>query len=181
MWLFCCSFLLFLFVSINLLSFVFYLHHPLSHSLPPVCFYKNPVQFGDSQQLRLVRILRSTVMVRVGGGWMALDEFLVKNDPCRGEWLSLSLSKILFFFLTVFPRQTDRQCQMSHQCQKQQFLHSESWMWTKPEPKYFHFLPSHFGDKYCTQFFLKNFSYSVLLLKQSGVITFMSESQSEKC
>ncbi|NWU31333.1 DYST protein, partial [Dyaphorophyia castanea] len=39
--------------------------------------------FGDSQQLRLVRILRSTVMVRVGGGWMALDEFLVKNDPCR--------------------------------------------------------------------------------------------------
>lgn len=45
-------------------------------------------QFGDSQQLRLVRILRSTVMVRVGGGWMALDEFLVKNDPCRGEFTS---------------------------------------------------------------------------------------------
>uniref|UniRef100_A0A8C1JDT6 Microtubule actin crosslinking factor 1 n=1 Tax=Cyprinus carpio TaxID=7962 RepID=A0A8C1JDT6_CYPCA len=42
-------------------------------------------QFGDSQQLRLVRILRSTVMVRVGGGWMALDEFLVKNDPCRAR------------------------------------------------------------------------------------------------
>ncbi|NXO99946.1 DYST protein, partial [Certhia brachydactyla] len=41
------------------------------------------MSFGDSQQLRLVRILRSTVMVRVGGGWMALDEFLVKNDPCR--------------------------------------------------------------------------------------------------
>lgn len=42
-------------------------------------------QFGDSQKLRLVRILRSTVMVRVGGGWTALDEFLVKNDPCRGK------------------------------------------------------------------------------------------------
>ncbi|CAG4939688.1 unnamed protein product [Colias eurytheme] len=41
-------------------------------------------RFGDSQKLRLVRILRSTVMVRVGGGWVALDEFLVKNDPCRG-------------------------------------------------------------------------------------------------
>uniref|UniRef100_A0AAR2IUR3 Dystonin n=1 Tax=Pygocentrus nattereri TaxID=42514 RepID=A0AAR2IUR3_PYGNA len=40
-------------------------------------------EFINSQQLRLVRILRSTVMVRVGGGWMALDEFLVKNDPCR--------------------------------------------------------------------------------------------------
>jgi hypothetical protein len=24
-------------------------------------------------------------MVRVGGGWCALDEFLVKNDPCRGK------------------------------------------------------------------------------------------------
>ncbi|MCJ8730922.1 hypothetical protein PDJAM_G00189710 [Pangasius djambal] len=46
-------------------------------------FYLGNQQFGDSQQLRLVRILRSTVMVRVGGGWMALDEFLVKNDPCR--------------------------------------------------------------------------------------------------
>jgi hypothetical protein len=23
--------------------------------------------------------------VRVGGGWCALDEFLVKNDPCRGR------------------------------------------------------------------------------------------------
>uniref|UniRef100_A0A663NBB3 Microtubule actin crosslinking factor 1 n=1 Tax=Athene cunicularia TaxID=194338 RepID=A0A663NBB3_ATHCN len=46
---------------------------------------RGPNAFGDSQQLRLVRILRSTVMVRVGGGWMALDEFLVKNDPCRGK------------------------------------------------------------------------------------------------
>jgi hypothetical protein len=35
--------------------------------------------------MRLVRILRSTVMVRVGGGWEALDEFLVKNDPCRAK------------------------------------------------------------------------------------------------
>ena len=51
----------------------------LAHHLPLA------LQFGDSQQLRLVRILRSTVMVRVGGGWMALDEFLVKNDPCRGK------------------------------------------------------------------------------------------------
>ncbi|XP_070795541.1 microtubule-actin cross-linking factor 1, isoforms 6/7-like, partial [Pituophis catenifer annectens] len=40
-------------------------------------------RFGECQQLRMVRILRSTLMVRVGGGWTALDEFLVKNDPCR--------------------------------------------------------------------------------------------------
>nr|CAB3263585.1 microtubule-actin cross-linking factor 1 [Phallusia mammillata] len=46
---------------------------------------ENKYKFGDNQQLRLVRILRSTVMVRVGGGWMALDEFLIKNDPCRAK------------------------------------------------------------------------------------------------
>merc|ERR1712226_559997 len=40
-------------------------------------------RFGESQRMRLVRVLRSTVMVRVGGGWQALEEFLVKNDPCR--------------------------------------------------------------------------------------------------
>ncbi|KAL7025323.1 hypothetical protein ACKWTF_013447 [Chironomus riparius] len=42
-------------------------------------------RFGAEQKLRLVRILRSTVMVRVGGGWIALDEFLLKNDPCRAS------------------------------------------------------------------------------------------------
>lgn len=59
-------------------------------------------QFGDSQKLRLVRILRSTVMVRVGGGWVALDEFLVKNDPCRGEFslhIYINYTFTLFFLL----------------------------------------------------------------------------------
>ncbi|NXP30638.1 DYST protein, partial [Leiothrix lutea] len=58
--------------------------------------------FGDSQQLRLVRILRSTVMVRVGGGWMALDEFLVKNDPCRVHHHGSKMlrSESNFFFTT---------------------------------------------------------------------------------
>ena len=46
--------------------------------------------------MRLVRILRSTVMVRVGGGWVALDEFLVKNDPCRGKWPEHSILLIMF-------------------------------------------------------------------------------------
>jgi hypothetical protein len=41
-------------------------------------------------------------MVRVGGGWVALDEFLVKNDPCRGKhspiflFLSFEYRHILF-------------------------------------------------------------------------------------
>ncbi|EYC36088.1 hypothetical protein Y032_0935g3110, partial [Ancylostoma ceylanicum] len=42
-------------------------------------------RFGDTQIKRMVRILRSTVMVRVGGGWEALDEFLSKHDPCRAK------------------------------------------------------------------------------------------------
>uniref|UniRef100_A0A914R2Z2 GAR domain-containing protein n=1 Tax=Parascaris equorum TaxID=6256 RepID=A0A914R2Z2_PAREQ len=42
-------------------------------------------RFGDTQIKRMVRILRSTVMVRVGGGWVALDEFLHKHDPCRAK------------------------------------------------------------------------------------------------
>lgn len=32
-----------------------------------------------------VQVSRSSLMVRVGGGWVALDEYLVKNDPGRGE------------------------------------------------------------------------------------------------
>lgn len=43
-------------------------------------------RFGESQKLRLVRILHSNVMVRVGGGWEALATFLQKNDPCRGKF-----------------------------------------------------------------------------------------------
>jgi len=42
------------------------------------------IQFGEKSAIRLVRFLNSTVMVRVGGGWITLDEFLETNDPCRG-------------------------------------------------------------------------------------------------
>jgi len=41
-------------------------------------------KFGDAEVLRMVRILRSNVMVRVGGGWEELDKFLSRYDPCRG-------------------------------------------------------------------------------------------------
>lgn len=58
-------------------------------------------QFGDSQKLRLVRILRSTVMVRVGGGWIALDEFLVKNDPCRGKLTSATCYMHIIMLLQI--------------------------------------------------------------------------------
>ena len=61
------------------------------------------LKFGDSQKLRLVRILRSTVMVRVGGGWETLDEFLMKNDPCRGRcgFIQLVLNSLPISFAAV--------------------------------------------------------------------------------
>ena len=40
-------------------------------------------------------------MVRVGGGWMALDEFLVKNDPCRGNFYNNFKSKLILFNIKV--------------------------------------------------------------------------------
>ncbi|ESO82077.1 hypothetical protein LOTGIDRAFT_237158 [Lottia gigantea] len=42
-------------------------------------------RFGEKQRTYLVRFLNSTVMVRVGGGWITLDEFLETNDPCRSR------------------------------------------------------------------------------------------------
>lgn len=60
------------------------------------------LQFGESQKLRLVRILRSTVMVRVGGGWEPLDEFLQKHDPCRGKTITqVYIDKPLFRYKVV--------------------------------------------------------------------------------
>jgi hypothetical protein len=41
--------------------------------------------FGESSIKRMVRILHSTVMVRVGGGWVELASFLLKHDPCRAK------------------------------------------------------------------------------------------------
>ena len=41
-------------------------------------------------------------MVRVGGGWVALDEFLLKNDPCRGKCF-IHLFYLIFFLSTPLP------------------------------------------------------------------------------
>ncbi|XP_067934591.1 microtubule-actin cross-linking factor 1, isoforms 6/7-like isoform X2 [Watersipora subatra] len=42
-------------------------------------------RFGDSQKMVLVRFLNSTVMVRVGGGWVTLQKFLENHDPCKAK------------------------------------------------------------------------------------------------
>ena len=57
-------------------------------------------QFGDKGKMCLVRFLNSTVMVRVGGGWVTLAEFLEGNDPCRGmihtQYGYLDVSKLSY-------------------------------------------------------------------------------------
>ncbi|KAK0426456.1 hypothetical protein QR680_009719 [Steinernema hermaphroditum] len=55
--------------------------------------------FGTNTVKRMVRILRSTVMVRVGGGWEALDDFLLKHDPCRAK----GRTNISLFYSDVRP------------------------------------------------------------------------------
>lgn len=56
---------------------------PVQYSMEKVG--EGKYRFGENQKLRLVRILRSVVMIRVGGGWESLQDFLQKNDPCRGN------------------------------------------------------------------------------------------------
>jgi len=41
-------------------------------------------------------------MVRVGGGWVSLDEFLIKNDPCRGIWFFLLTQVVMPSFVAFF-------------------------------------------------------------------------------
>ncbi|UYV64412.1 GAS2L1 [Cordylochernes scorpioides] len=40
-------------------------------------------RIGDTKVLIFVRILRTHIMVRVGGGWDTLEHYLDKHDPCR--------------------------------------------------------------------------------------------------
>ncbi len=65
---------------------------PYVHADSPVviCIYTFFVwpQMGEKQKMCLVRFLNNTVMVRVGGGWVTLAEFLDNNDPCKGETTS---------------------------------------------------------------------------------------------
>ncbi|CAD5120159.1 DgyrCDS8736 [Dimorphilus gyrociliatus] len=48
-------------------------------------------KFGEKQKICLVRFLNNTVMVRVGGGWVTLAEYLEQNDPCRSNKITSEL------------------------------------------------------------------------------------------
>ncbi|XP_013073631.2 serine/arginine repetitive matrix protein 2-like isoform X2 [Biomphalaria glabrata] len=50
---------------------------------PMVKVGEGKYKIGDSRSLIFVRILRNHVMVRVGGGWDTLENYLNKHDPCQ--------------------------------------------------------------------------------------------------
>ncbi|XP_077806336.1 GAS2-like protein 1 isoform X2 [Macaca mulatta] len=50
---------------------------------PMIKVSEGKYRVGDSSLLIFVRVLRSHVMVRVGGGWDTLEHYLDKHDPCR--------------------------------------------------------------------------------------------------
>ncbi|KAM4710244.1 GAS2-like protein 1 [Discoglossus pictus] len=55
---------------------------------PMIKVSEGKYQVGDSNTLIFVRVLRSHVMVRVGGGWDTLEHYLDKHDPCRCQAVS---------------------------------------------------------------------------------------------
>uniref|UniRef100_A0A8C5LXP7 Growth arrest specific 2 like 1 n=1 Tax=Leptobrachium leishanense TaxID=445787 RepID=A0A8C5LXP7_9ANUR len=54
---------------------------------PMIKISEGKYQVGDSNTLIFVRVLRSHVMVRVGGGWDTLEHYLDKHDPCRCQFV----------------------------------------------------------------------------------------------
>jgi len=49
------------------------------------------VQFGDKEKVWQLKLLNVSVYVRFGASVMPLDEFLANNDPCRSQFLILSI------------------------------------------------------------------------------------------
>ncbi|KAJ6659038.1 hypothetical protein lerEdw1_019340, partial [Lerista edwardsae] len=58
-------------------------HCTCPSQFPMVKISEGKYKVGDSNALIFVRVLRSHVMVRVGGGWDTLEHYLDKHDPCR--------------------------------------------------------------------------------------------------
>ncbi|EMP25333.1 GAS2-like protein 1 [Chelonia mydas] len=60
---------------------------------PMIKVSEGKYKVGDCNALIFVRVLRSHVMVRVGGGWDTLEHYLDKHDPCRCASLSHRLTQ----------------------------------------------------------------------------------------
>lgn len=67
---------------------------------PMIRVSEGKYRIGDTKVLIFVRILRSHVMVRVGGGWDTLSHYLDKHDPCRCrtcKWIFRYFARNLYF------------------------------------------------------------------------------------
>lgn len=63
---------------------------------PMIHVAEGKYRIGDTKVTIYVRVLRSHVMVRVGGGWDTLSHYLEKHDPCRCrncEYIAPALSR----------------------------------------------------------------------------------------
>ena len=45
--------------------------------------YNRCIRFAVQQMFVFAQILRNHVMVRIGGGWDTLENYLNRHDPCR--------------------------------------------------------------------------------------------------
>ncbi|XP_072456140.1 GAS2-like protein 1 isoform X2 [Notamacropus eugenii] len=74
-------------------------HCTCPDQFPMIKVSEGKYRVGDSSALIFVRVLRSHVMVRVGGGWDTLEHYLDKHDPCRCASIShrLPLPRALAF------------------------------------------------------------------------------------
>ncbi|KAK9391669.1 GAS2-like 1 [Crotalus adamanteus] len=68
-------------------------HCACPSQFPMVKVSEGKYKVGDSNALIFVRVLRSHVMVRVGGGWDTLEHYLDKHDPCRCTSVSHRLTQ----------------------------------------------------------------------------------------
>ncbi|XP_042297827.1 GAS2-like protein 1 [Sceloporus undulatus] len=68
-------------------------HCTCPSQFPMVKVSEGKYKVGDSNALIFVRVLRSHVMVRVGGGWDTLEHYLDKHDPCRCTSLAHRLTQ----------------------------------------------------------------------------------------
>ena len=48
-------------------------------------------KIGENRVLIFVRVMRNHVMVRVGGGWDTLENYIQKHDPCRAGGIFVAL------------------------------------------------------------------------------------------
>ncbi|RNA01978.1 GAS2 2 [Brachionus plicatilis] len=65
---------------------------------PVIKIGEGKYRIGNTKNIVFIRILRNHIMVRVGGGWDTLENYLNKHDPCRcsGDPNHLNIEKLFY-------------------------------------------------------------------------------------